>query len=299
MALARRESGLMVMKYGEFHAEQGRVDALNQSAGKGGVMLGFLKNVPSGLDSLAMMVRFRLIAVVEVVSLRRGFISPIILVSFALAACASFEQRNVPVSSAVDFREYEVYRIDNNRYITIRSRHPCIGGQMDGQIFYYDDSKNVRTLVSFTGGENTGVYRGYYAVRSSSNYVAIPSRSESDVRGGLLHINYSHDGGQTFQWFLLGNDDSHYAVIQNESDLYVTKIDDKDPAGYSDRYDYVLDINQNVDPDDSHYSNTPPALGRYGKPVSRQKIPLSIKSPSGATHWTCPVLPKDEISISK
>ncbi|WP_230945823.1 T6SS immunity protein Tli3 family protein [Burkholderia vietnamiensis] len=167
-------------------------------------MLGFIEKFPHGMGISVMMARFLLVAVTEVVSLRRGFISSIILVSFALVACASFEQRNVPVSSAVDFREYEVYRIDNNRYITIRSRHPCIGGQMDGQIFYYDDSKNVRTLVSFTGGENTGVYRGYYAVRSSSNYVAIPSRSESDVRGGLLHINYSHDGGANVSVVFIG-----------------------------------------------------------------------------------------------
>jgi len=222
-----------------------------------------------------------------------------LMMPFLLAACANSAQPTADASSVVDFREYVVYRIDDSRYITIRSKHPCISGQMDGQIFYYDSSKNIRTFVSFTGGENTGLYRGYYAVHSTSNYIAIPSRSESEVRGGLLHINYSHDGGRTFQWFLLGNDDLHYAVIQNENDLYVTKVDHRGLIGYSDRSDFVLDINQNMDPDDSHYSNTAPAIERYGKPVARQKIPLNMKSPSGATHWTCPTTSKDQVSLGK
>ncbi|WP_230945822.1 T6SS immunity protein Tli3 family protein [Burkholderia vietnamiensis] len=289
----------MVMKYGEFHAEQGHVDALNQSAGKGGVMLGFLKNVPSGLDSLAMMARFRLIAVAEVVSSRRGFIPSIILASFALTACASFEQRDVPVSSAVDFREYEVYRIDNNRYITIRSRHPCIGGQMDGQIFYYDDAKNVRTLVSFTGDANNGLYNGYYAVRSDSKFIAIPSLAFSETRGMLLHINYSHDGGRTFRWFLLGGDDADYLITQNENYLFVTKSDRNDPREYSSLPGFYLDINLDLDSKVSHYSDTPPALEVYGKPVSRQKIPLNMRSPSGATHWTCPPTSRKKISLGE
>ncbi|WP_244136359.1 hypothetical protein [Burkholderia sp. BCC0405] len=212
---------------------------------------------------------------------------------FLLVACANSAQSTASAPSKADFREYVVYRIDDSRYITIRSKHPCIVGQMDGQIFYYDTRHNVRTMVSFTGGENTGLYRGYYAVRSSSNYIAIPSRSESETRGGLLRINYSSDGGRTFQWFLVGNDDRDYVVIQDESDLYVTKVNRDDPASYSNRSDFVLNINQDMNPVISHYSDTVPAMYHYGKPVSRRQIPLNMKSPSGATHWTCPATSKD------
>ncbi|WP_244136360.1 hypothetical protein [Burkholderia sp. BCC0405] len=217
----------------------------------------------------------------------------VLVMSFLLVACANSAQSTASAPSKADFREYVVYRIDDSRYITIRSKHPCIVGQMDGQIFYYDDSKNVRTLVSFTGGENTGLYRGYYAVRSSANYIAIPSRSESERRGGLLHINYSRDGGQTFQWLLLGGDSKDYALIQDENYLYFTQFDRNNPNDYSDRSGFVLDINRAMDPEISHYDNAAMPFARYGKPIARRQIPLTMKSPSGATHWTCPTTSKD------
>lgn len=254
-------------------------------------MLGFLKNVPSGLDSLAMMARFRLIAVAEVVSSRRGFIPSIILVSFALAACASFERRSVPASSAADFREYVVYRIDDNRYITIRSKHPCGFGQLDGQIFYYDIHRNVRTMVSFTGGMANGLYGGYYAIQSDSKYIAIPSLSFSETRGMMLRINYSHDGGRTFQWFLTGYDNRpDYAVIQKENYLYLTIFDQKSSRDDFDRFGTVLDIGQDMDYEISHYDNPTSALDVYGKSIARRQIPLGMKSPSGATKWICPAI---------
>ncbi|ABO58093.1 hypothetical protein Bcep1808_5142 [Burkholderia vietnamiensis G4] len=286
MALARRGSGLMVMKYGEFHAGQGRVDALNRSAGKGGLMLGLLKNIPSGLDSLVMMARVCLIAAADVVSLGRGFISPIILVSFALAACANLEQRDVPVSSVDDFREYVVYRIDDSRYITIRSKHPCIGGQIDGQIFYYDADRNVRTMVSFTGGMNNGLYQGYYAINSAPQYVAIPSISFSEIRGVLLYINYSGDGGRTFNRLLLAEGGtSEYAIILNGSDLFfsgslVNPEKEFDDIVYEDSYD----IGQRGSDDVARYGEK-----KYSKKISRREIPFGLKSPSGEMHWKCSI----------
>lgn len=51
--------------------------------------------------------------------------------------------------------------------------------------------------LSFTALMSNGLYRGYYAIRSSQKYVAIPSLSFSETREMLLHINYSHDGWRT------------------------------------------------------------------------------------------------------
>ncbi|WP_423396393.1 T6SS immunity protein Tli3 family protein [Burkholderia sp. LMG 21824] len=213
---------------------------------------------------------------------------------FFFAACANTAQPVAGASSKADFHEYEVYRIDDSRYITIRSKHPCIGGQMDGQIFYYDARQNVRTMVSFTGGMNNGLYRGYYAIQSTPNFIAIPSFAFSERRGMLLRINYSHDGGRTFKWFLAGYDDRpDYSIIQKGNYLYLTVFDQKSSSNYSDRPGAVLDIDQDMDPETSHYDNTSVPIEIYGKTVVRHQIPLSMKSPSGATHWTCPTTSKD------
>ncbi|WP_244136356.1 hypothetical protein [Burkholderia sp. BCC0405] len=222
---------------------------------------------------------------------KRFFLIALMMPIF-LVACVNSAQPVVNASSKADWHEYVVYRIDGDRYISIRSPQRC-DGYLDGDIYYNDTEQGVRTFVSFTGPMKNGLYRGYYAIRSSQKYIAIPSLSFSETRGMMLHINYSHDGGRTFQWFLVGNDDRDYVVIQNESDLYVAKVNRDDPASYSNRSDFVLNINQGMDPDLSHYSDTVPAMYRYGKPVARRQIPLSMKSPSGATHWTCPTTPKD------
>ncbi|WP_423396389.1 T6SS immunity protein Tli3 family protein [Burkholderia sp. LMG 21824] len=214
---------------------------------------------------------------------------------FLLVACANSAQSTASAPSKADWHEYVVYRIDGDRYISIRSPQKC-DGYLDGDVYYNDIGRGVHTFVSSTGSMGNGLYGGYYAVRSSAKYIAIPSLSFSGVRGELMRINYSHDGGRTFQWFLVGNDDRDYAVIQSENDLYVTKINHDDPNSYSDRSDFVLNINQDMNPVISHYSDAVPAMYHYGKPVSRRQIPLNMKSPSGATHWTCPVTPKDLIS---
>ncbi|WP_244136361.1 hypothetical protein [Burkholderia sp. BCC0405] len=211
---------------------------------------------------------------------------------FLLVACANSAQSTASAPSKADWHEYVVYRIDGDRYISIRSPQKC-DGYLDGDVYYNDVRRGVHTFVSSTGSMGNGLYGGYYAVRSSSKYIAIPSRSESERMGGLLHINYSHDGGQTFQWFLLGGDSKDYALIQSENYLYFTQFDRKNPSDYSDRPGTVLDISLDMDPDLSHYSDTVPAIYHYGNPVARRQIPLNMKSPSGATHWTCPTTSKE------
>jgi hypothetical protein len=220
--------------------------------------------------------------------LRNPFLYPVALAaSILLSACAgpSAPQAQNPKPPK---REYVVYRIDDHRYITIESRYPCINGQIDGEIYYYDTRQNIRTPVAYTGDADNGLYRGYYAIHADSNYVAIPSLSFSQTNGMMLHINYSRDGGRTFQWFLVGGSVPNLVLIQENNLLYLARKDPDHPQDYSHEGASLLNFNQIMDQDIAHYRMTGSAFSRYGKDVTRGQIPFDLKSPSGETHWTCP-----------
>jgi hypothetical protein len=222
--------------------------------------------------------------------LRNPFLYPVALAtSVLLSACAG-----PPTSQAQNPKppkqEYMVYRIDDHRYITIESRYPCINGQIDGKIYYYDTRQNIRTAVAYTGDADNGLYRGYYAIHADSSYVAIPSLSFSQTSGMKLHINYSRDGGQTFQWFTVGDAGENYAVILDNNLLYITKNrleDHSDPqSSWAQRYNIEQDMESEMARHDPGAT-----IKRYGKFIFRQQVPLNIKSPSGSTQWSCPKFP--------
>jgi hypothetical protein len=220
---------------------------------------------------------------------RSSFLYPIALAaSILLSACAGplATQAQNPKPPK---REYTVYRIDDHRYINIESRYPCTNGQLDGEIYYYDTRQNIRTPVAYTGDADNGLYLGYYAIHGDSSYVAIPSLSFSQTSGMMLHINYSHDGGRTFQGFSGGADggDSD-VVILNDSNLFIASKSPKYPGDYSGDPGVLYSINQDMDRDVAYSAASPTAFDTYGRNVRRDQVPFSLESPSGATRWICP-----------
>ncbi|WP_322068981.1 T6SS immunity protein Tli3 family protein [Paraburkholderia bannensis] len=189
--------------------------------------------------------------------------------------------------SDANWYEYVVYRIDDHRFITIRSPQKC-DGHLDGNIYYNDTHKGVRTFVSFTGSAANGLYRGYYAVNSDLEYIAIPSLSFSQTRGMMLHINYSHDGGHTFRSFILGNETSDIAVLVEDKNLFLTTIDLRKSGSSSLRSVGVrFDISQNMESDTALFNAGTSVVEKYGRDI--YKIPPDIKSPSGEIRWSCPL----------
>jgi hypothetical protein len=218
--------------------------------------------------------------------LRDLFLRPVALAAMIfLSACAgpSITQAQ---SQKPPKREYMVYRIDDHRYITIESRYPCINGQIDGEIYYYDTRQNIRTPVAYTGYADNGLYLGYYAIHGDSGYVAIPSLSFSQTSGMRVHINYSHDGGQTFQWFTIGSDSPHIALITNGDSLYVSLLDSSGEERYSNAGGTIFDLKRNVSGDAARYSPAQ-VFEKYGRHIPRDRVPFNLKSSTGATHWTC------------
>jgi hypothetical protein len=224
--------------------------------------------------------------------IRKGFLYLFKLAaSILLSACVgpSAPQAQNPKPQK---REYVVYRIDDHRYITIESRYPCINGQIDGEIYYYDTRQNIRTPVAYTGDADNGLYRGYYAIHADSSYVAIPSLSFSQTSGMMLRINYSRDGGRSFKYFTTSGNDRDGVIILDGNILYLAKRDRKYPNNYSDDIGFTFNIQQEMNSEFAKYS-FPDFLEKYGKIVENQQVPFATESPSKLTHWICPSLPEN------
>ena len=210
----------------------------------------------------------------------------VIVVSFFLAACANTARPGRQVPPEADWHEYVVYRIDDNRYISILSPQTC-DGYLDGNIYYNDTHTGIRTFVSFAGWTANGLYQGYYAVQSDPNYIAIPIRRFSQTIGMLIRIYYSYDGGRTFHWFATGGNDKHSAIILDGKLLYRTRIDPSYPNDYANYGASVYDISQDMGDSFAHYDPAT-TFETYGRSVPRHQVPFDLKSPSGATRWSCP-----------
>ncbi|EDT40929.1 conserved hypothetical protein [Burkholderia ambifaria MEX-5] len=215
-------------------------------------------------------------------------LSVIVLVIF-LAACVNTTRPGRQAVSESDWHEYVVYRIDDHRYISIRSPQIC-NGHLDGNIYYNDTQSGVRTFVSFTGPMRNGLYRGYYAIRSESDYIAIPALSFSRTSGMFMRIYYSSNGGRTFNWFSTGQDDLDAALILDGKLLYRTRVNIRNSGDYDNDGASVYDVSKNMGDDFAHHDPSA-TVEKYGWRVSRSQIPFGVRSPSGENHWACPGYP--------
>ncbi len=184
---------------------------------------------------------------------------------------------SVRSSRSEDYPEHFVYRIDDHRYITIQGNDHC-----DGMIYYNDTRLGIRTEVSTTGITlGGGTFDGYYAI--NSEYVAIPALIFSQVRGVLLYIYYSHDGGRTFNRVLVGAEGGTTDVlILDGKTLYFASVDDE--ASSSLRWAYVYDVSRDIATQEGQQEAIGPDDGDY---VDTRLVSLKLKSPSGVSRWTC------------
>jgi hypothetical protein len=143
-----------------------------------------------------------------------------------------------------------------------------------------------------------GAYSGYYAI--DSDYVVIPAIVFSQMRGALLYIYYSNDGGRTFKSFLRGGysmeDDG---ILVQGSVLYSmnlrrTSSDFSPLAGYVDpktlppaKYEDMVMSQVSTFNVAEEIKTDPYQPGTRGKPMTPSEVPRGIRSPSGQIRWVC------------
>jgi hypothetical protein len=103
------------------------------------------------------------------------------------------------------------------------------------------------------------------------------------VRGVLLYVYYSHDGGRTFNRVLVGAEGGTTdALILDKKILYFSSVDHE--ASSSLRWAYVYDVSRDIATEQGQQEAIGPDDGNY---IDTRLVPLKLKSPSGVTRWTC------------
>lgn len=203
--------------------------------------------------------------------------SCLLATSVLLAACSSPYE----IPSDAHWNESVAYRIDDHRYISIRS--PSGACQSDeGRIYYSDEKSRIHTVAGHNNVKTADYYyRGYYAVRSTPDIIAIPVFVTYDKSPTELAIRYSRDGGQTFDSFNAEyhNESDSNAVILDGTQLYVVRLGDDGKVVSARKFDLSKHI-------------SPWLVGQRENeefiPASRaSEIPMNLKSPSGQTRWNC------------
>lgn len=104
-----------------------------------------------------------------------------------------------------------IYRIDNNRYLTLENYISCDKG---GQVYYNDTGRGIRTLLGWDGdyydfsyrrGNNLAAYQGSIINGADNGYLAFPGASTrqycgsgTSERGCPVFFFFSADYGKTF-----------------------------------------------------------------------------------------------------
>lgn len=175
-----------------------------------------------------------------------------------------------------------IYRIDNNRYLTLEHYDSCSN---DGIVFYNDATKNIRTKIS---NYPTG-FEGKILLDPAAGILAFPfatSQGKScGERGCSLGIVYSFDSGKTFMgtapWNLraTGNrvqDRKQYTSVYDETKKMIFALKGNELYISNDRNA----VRWMMDKDDSNLSD-----GEY-LPAAKRALP-QVRTPSGEDRFVC------------
>ncbi|WP_053144958.1 T6SS immunity protein Tli3 family protein [Erwinia billingiae] len=128
-----------------------------------------------------------------------------------------------------------IYRIDENRYITLEDYTNCD----NGSIYYHNDRNQIKTKLWFLS-RGTVNYKGKLIwAAKNDDMLAIPLvRGDNDACGdslrGCAHsiLSLSHDGGKTFGKIKFGAIDSsgskEYTIVVTDDAIYIKS--DRYPA---------------------------------------------------------------------
>jgi hypothetical protein len=139
-----------------------------------------------------------------------------------------------------------IYRIDENRYITLEDYTNCD----NGSIYYHNDRNQIKTKLWFLS-RGTMNYKGKLIwAAKNDDMLAIPLvRGDNDACGdslrGCAHsiLSLSHDGGKTFGKIKFGAIDSsgskEYTIVVTDDAIYIKS--DRYPADK-----YLLNSNDTI-----------------------------------------------------
>ena len=90
-----------------------------------------------------------------------------------------------------------IYRIDEHRYITLENYRDC---QVGGIMKWHDERKSLQVVNKKYPTWGAGVWQGQFYIEPGEERFAIPSFG-CDDKGCLLWINFTNDGGKSWDAF--------------------------------------------------------------------------------------------------
>ena len=203
------------------------------------------------------------------------------LTAVVATGCGSFAALSVgagamPVTKRpqYDSPQQVIYRVDEHRYITLENYKDCrVGGIMK----WHDETRGIHEVTKRRPTWGTGVWPGRFVIEAGGDHLMIPSFGCGD-KGCHLFINYSNDGGKTWDHFgswpysmwAYRETDSDYQLVR-QTTVRVTK----------DGYAYITKPNY---PMVTRYHN-----GDMGSSLSEERCapPLELLDPPANPyeHW--------------
>ncbi|KNC05567.1 hypothetical protein AC790_21285 [Pantoea sp. RIT-PI-b] len=193
-----------------------------------------------------------------------------------------------------------IYRIDNNRYLTLENYISCDKG---GQVYYNDTRRGIKTHLgwdvdlndfSYRLGNSMAAYQGIIVNGADNGYLAFPGASTDQYcgsgrseRGCPVFFFFSADYGKTFIYKIVAEDYStperfsQLKVVVANDGVYLRDESEKVPI-YNDGYtDGLFSVNKiRFDSNSSKLINVFDDMDnevekRIKNEVSRMKIPYA------------------------
>lgn len=193
-----------------------------------------------------------------------------------------------------------IYRIDNNRYLTLENYISCDKG---GQVYYNDTKRGIKTHLgrdidfndfSYRRGNNVAAYQGSIINGANNGYLAFPGVSTDQYcgsgrseRGCPVFFFFSADYGKTFIYKIISEEYrtperfSQLKVVVANDGVYLRDESRKEPI-YSDGYiDGLSGVNKfRFDSNSSKLINVFDDMDieverNIKKEVSRRKLPYA------------------------
>lgn len=141
------------------------------------------------------------------------------------------ESRKVETDAPVQV----IYRIDDNRFLTLENYIACDKG---GQVYYNDIRQGIKTMLgrdyefydfSYRRGNSVAAYQGIIINGANNGYLVFPGAetkqycgSGNSTRGCSVFFYFSSDYGKSFTWYEVANE---YNTPKRFSKLKVMVVD--------------------------------------------------------------------------
>ncbi|WP_155835075.1 hypothetical protein [Herbaspirillum sp. RV1423] len=210
--------------------------------------------------------------------------SAAIMFAISVAGCAgnTISEQNIQTGAIPqwDVPTQVIYRIDENRYISMENYDRCYGDS-----YYVDETAGIRTRL-WRGNLSRYLGRLIIADPTGMNIVVPDAPAEScGDRGCNVYLSYSTDGGRTFkdmkymQSSYPTKASENYSILVAKDGFYVAeKRSQTTDSTYVIKYPLV----PNIDLDNPY----PEGVKGEGFALSKKSLP-PLRTPSGQDRFTC------------